>query len=204
MRLAPALFVNCRERIILMSAILITAPADEPLSLSEARAFLRVEHEDDDAVIAALIGAARLQVEAQTRRALLSQGWRLVRDAWPASGRIAVMPAPLQAVTAARIYDDAGVAQDIDPQGFVVDAARSSLSFPPWSFAAPGRASAGIEIDVTIGYGDDASDVPEPLRQAIRMLVAHWYDHRGVVAAEGRALPQGVAALIASYRMVSL
>ena len=187
-----------------MSAILITAPADEPLSLSEAKAFLRVEHEDDDPVIMALIAAARLQVEAQTRRALLSQTWRVIRDAWPASGRIVMTPGPVRAVTAARVYDDAGVAQDIEPQSFVVNVAHSSLSFPPWAPPPPGRASAGIEIDVAVGYGDDAADVPEPLRQAIRMLVAHWYDHRGVVAAEGRALPQGVAALIAPYRMVSL
>jgi uncharacterized phiE125 gp8 family phage protein len=187
-----------------MSAILIDPPADEPLALAEAKAFLRVEHDDDDIVIVALIAAARLHVEAQTRRALLSQGWRLIRDAWPPSGRIAVTPAPVRAVAAARVYDGAGVAHDVDPQTFVVDAAQASLSFPPWSLSPPGRAAAGIEIDVTVGYGDDADDVPEPLRQAIRMLVAHWYDHRGVLAADGTAMPQGVAALIAPYRTVSL
>ena len=36
---------------------------------------------------------------------------------------------------------------------------------------APGRAVAGIEIDVVAGYGAPA-DVPSPLRQAILMLVA--------------------------------
>ena len=34
----------------------------------------------------------------------------------------------------------------------------------------------------TVGYGDAAGDVPEPLRQAIRLLVAHWYENRGLVA----------------------
>ena len=187
-----------------MSAILITAPAQEPLSLAEAKAFLRVEHEADDGLIALLIAAARLAVEGETRRALLSQEWRLVRDAWPQSGRIAVTPAPLTAVTAARVYDEAGAAHTVDAQAFIVDAARAALAFAPWSLPAPGRAVAGIEIDVAVGYGEDADDMPEPLRQAIRMLVAHWYDNRGVVAAEGRTLPRGVAALIAPYRMVSL
>ena len=32
------------------------------------------------------------------------------------------------------------------------------------------------------GYGGGAADVPEPLRQAIRLLVGHWYENRGVVA----------------------
>ncbi len=56
------------------------------------------------------------------------------------------------------------------------------------------------------GYGDAATDVPEPLRQAIRLLTAHWYDNRGLAAIghETAVLPQTVAALIAPYRMLSL
>jgi uncharacterized phiE125 gp8 family phage protein len=38
-------------------------------------------------VIAALIAGARVHVEAQTRRALITQSWRLVRDVWPIDGR---------------------------------------------------------------------------------------------------------------------
>ena len=51
-----------------------------------------------------------------------------------------------------------------------------------------------------------ATNVPEPLRQAIRLLVAHWYENRGIVAAGGEVavLPQSVAALIAPYRVLSL
>jgi uncharacterized phiE125 gp8 family phage protein len=86
-----------------MPSILLIAPAVEPISLAEAKAFLRVEHDDDDDVIAALIAGARLYVEGQTRRALITQSWRLVRDAWPQCGRIEVRPAPLQALDAARI-----------------------------------------------------------------------------------------------------
>jgi uncharacterized phiE125 gp8 family phage protein len=79
-----------------MSSLLLTAPAVEPLSLDEARDYLRVETNDDDALIGALIAGARIHVEAQTRRALITQSWRLSLDAWPEDGRIEVVPAPLR------------------------------------------------------------------------------------------------------------
>jgi uncharacterized phiE125 gp8 family phage protein len=106
-----------------MSSILLTAPAVEPISLAEAKAFLRVEHDDDDDVIAALIAGARIYVEAQTRRALITQSWRLTRDAWPQTGKIAVRPAPLQSLEAVRVYDGQATPLEVDVEAFVVDTA---------------------------------------------------------------------------------
>lgn len=185
-----------------MPSILLTPPALEPVSLDEARAFLRVEHHDDDDTIAALIASARIHVETQTRRALITQSWRIVADAWPGEGRFAVLPAPVQSVSAVRVYDESGAPQMVNLQAFVVDASASALTFAPWALPAPGRASAGIEIDVICGYGDAALDVPEPLRQAVRELAAHWYENRGVVGAA--LMPGTAAALLAPYRMMSL
>lgn len=188
-----------------MSALLLTAPAVEPLSLAEAKAFLRVEHGDDDDVIGALISASRIHIEAQTRRALITQSWRIALDAWPGGGRLPVRPAPLRELTAARVYDSGGVAHVVDLQSLIVDAAASELAFAPWALPSPGRLAAGIELNVVVGYGDAAADVPEPLRQAVRLLIAHWYENRGL-AAVGTVtiLPTTVAALIAPYRMLAL
>ena len=104
-----------------MSSILLDGPAVEPVSLAEAKAYLRVEHDDDDDTIAALIAGARVHVEAQTRRALITQTWRLSRDAWPSNGRIAVLPAPLRELVAARIHKLDGTTQAIDADAFAVD-----------------------------------------------------------------------------------
>jgi uncharacterized phiE125 gp8 family phage protein len=187
-----------------MNSILLTGPAVEPVSLDEAKAFLRIEHDDDDDVITALIAGARLYAEAQTRRALITQSWRLTRDAWPQTGRIAVRPAPLQSLDAVRVHDGGSEAIELDVAGFFPDVAGSELVFAPWAMPQPGRA-AGIELDVTLGYGDAAIDVPEPLRQAIRLLVGHWYENRGVVTpGTTSTLPATVPALLAPYRMVSL
>jgi len=54
-----------------MSSILLTGPAVEPLSLDDARSFLRVEHGDDDPLIAVLIVGARMHVEGQGKTAMM-------------------------------------------------------------------------------------------------------------------------------------
>ena len=188
-----------------MASILLTPPAVEPLSLAEAKAFLRIETSEDDPLIAAFISAARLHVETQTGLALITQSWRMVLDCWPANGRIAVRPAPLQALTAARVFDFDGEALAIDIQAFVVDASTSTLSFIPRALPMPTRIAAGIELDFTAGFGGAASDVPEPLRQALRLLIAHWHENRAIVAgADVAPVPSNTAALIAPYRMLPL
>jgi uncharacterized phiE125 gp8 family phage protein len=191
-----------------MSAILLSPPSSEPVSLADAKLFLRVEHDADDDLIAALIAAARVQLEAQTRRALITQGWRLTRDVWPVSGALPILPVPLREVTAIGVYDSAGMLQMLHVDDFQIDtvSAPALLSFARGALPAPGRRNGGIEIDIEAGYGDDASDVPEPFRQAIRLLVAHWYENRRIISASGEvaALPASVSALIAPFRVLSL
>ncbi len=190
-----------------MSSILLSGPAVEPLTLDEAKAYLRVEHDDDDPVIAALIAGSRIHVETQTRRALITQTWRLIRDNWPVDGQLRILPAPLQQILAARVYDASGATLSIDTQAFVADkaAAPAVVAFAPWSLPMPDRVVGGIEIDVRVGYGDTAATVPQPLRQAIRLLVVHWYENRGLTAARAvGVLPATVSALIAPYRVLSL
>jgi len=58
---------------------------------------------------------------------------------------------------------------------------------------------------IAAAFGAEAGDVPADLRQALRLLVAHSYEHRGITAVGGAvALPAGFHALIAPYRMLSL
>ncbi|MBY0382572.1 MAG: head-tail connector protein [Xanthobacteraceae bacterium] len=188
-----------------MASFLLASPATEPLSVADAKAFLRVEHDDDDAIIASLISSARNHVEALTRRGLITQTWRLVLDRWPDDGRIRPKLGPLQSVAAARVYDQTNAASEIDVARFVVDAASGTIAAPGVFLPLSGRALAGIELDVVIGFGA-ATDVPQVLLQAIRMVVAHWYENRGLVAIGQSVamLPPSVNAMIGSYRVLSL
>lgn len=189
-----------------MAAILLSTPALEPVSVAEAKSYLRVETGDDDAVIASLIAAARSHVEAMTRRAMIAQTWRTVLDAWPPDGRLRLRTGPVRALIAARVFDTGGNASTIDPATFVLDKATDVVASPAWALPQPGRATAGIELDIQLGYGTAASDVPDALRHAIRVLVAHWYDNRGQVAI-GQSVPMmpaSVTAILHSFRVLSL
>lgn len=189
-----------------MSAISLVPPAGEPLSLADAKQFLRVDHADDDAVITALIAAGRAHVEALTRLMLLTQTWRFVRDAWPPHGRFTARIGPLQSLLAARVFDASGIAHPLEVESFVVDAAANVIAAPCWALPVPGRTVAGIELDVICGFGAVANDVPADLIHALKILVAHWYDNRGLVGSSGGAAmqPAGLHALIAPYRVLSL
>ena len=153
-----------------MSSILLTPPAAEPLALDEARAFLRLDTHDDDEIVVALIAAARLHIETQTRRALITQGWRLTLDAWPADGRIAVRPGPLRDLTAARVTDLAGNATALDPQHFVPDLGACELVVAPWAVMQPTRLAAGSSPPPTSpGWSTSprgAGVAPSPARRA--------------------------------------
>jgi uncharacterized phiE125 gp8 family phage protein len=190
-----------------MTAALITPPAIEPVLLDDAKAYLRLDSDDDDALVTAAITAARVHVEALTRRCLIEQQWRVYLDVWPRKRIVRVPVAPLISVEAVTVYDAAGDPQLVDPDDYEVD----TVAVPGrlvLSAAVPiaARQINGIEIEVTAGYGASSIDVPAALRQAIMMLVAHWYEHRGVVGHDraGETPPAGFDALIAPYRILSL
>ncbi|MFL9502472.1 head-tail connector protein [Rhodopseudomonas palustris] len=188
-----------------MPMLLLAGPAAEPWTVADLKSFLRVEHDADDAVIASLLTAARAQIEAWTGKMLLAQRWRLVLDAWPRDGRIVLRGGPLRALIAVRSYDERDYAHGLDLDSFVLNLAGGVIASPPWALPEPGRAVAGIELDLELGYGTAPDDVPAPLRHGVRTLVAQWYDNRGdAVDASAAVLPGGVAAMIAGYRAVAL
>jgi uncharacterized phiE125 gp8 family phage protein len=183
-----------------MSLQLITPPALEPLTLDETKLHLKVDTNDDDALITRLIAAARARAEWDTGRAFVTQSWILWRDAWAETLEIPLPP--LQSVTAVTAYAPDGTETVIDPATYTVDAASqpARIGFgciPPTAL----RAINAVSIAFTAGYGDAADDVPAPLREAILEVVAELYVHRGDAPAE---LTLTIQALLAPYRIFNL
>ena len=153
-----------------MPALLLAGPASEPLTLAEAKAYLRVDHDAEDALITSMITAARASVETLTRRALIDQTWRIVRDAWPASGLIPVPVSPLRTLDRVVRLDAAGTETELPLDAFALDTARlpGLIRVERGRVPAPERPLAGLALDITAGHGPAAADLPAPLIEAVR------------------------------------
>lgn len=184
-----------------MALTLIAPPSAEPLSLDEAKAHLRIDTGTEDTLIGVLITAARHAVEVRTGRALITQGWRWVLDETPAAPLVLARQ-PVQTIDAVSVRDAAGEWVSLVEGAWRLIEGEPMRIAPagPWGY---GRAG-GVRIDFTAGYGDAAA-VPEDLKQAVRLLVAHFYEQRERVGTDrAYAVPDSVDALLAPYRRVSL
>ena len=101
---------------------LITPPAVEPVSLDEVKAHLKVDGTDDDALIGALITAARAQAEWHTHRAFVTQDWIYWRDELPDHGVVKIPLAPLQSLSSITLYPRDGTTHVLDAAAYQVDA----------------------------------------------------------------------------------
>lgn len=189
-----------------MTLIRTVAPVVEPVTLVDAKAHLRVTHSSEDTLIGGLITAAREDVERSAGIALIDQCWRLALDRWPADNRVALLRHPVREVLSVTLYDEAGAATLFDPLQYQLDALSrpTRLHFD----RAPERLRAmnGIEIDFRAGFGEAGTDVPDVLKRAMLLLVAHWYEFRTGFgpADQPVSYPAAYDRLIAGYRNMRL
>lgn len=186
-----------------MGLKLITAPATEPVTVAEARDHLRVDIPDEDLLIGALIVAARKWIEEYTGRQLVTAEWDWVMDGF--CGTLSVPIPPLQSVVSIKHIDSAGVLQTIDSAEYRVDAVSEPGRIEPqygksWPSTYP--VMGAVTVRFLAGYG---STVPEPIRQALLMLVGELYEQRqDSVTSSVNGVPFGVRALLAPYKVWNL
>ena len=189
-----------------------TAPP-EPLDLDEVKANLRVTDDSEDALITALIIAARGYVEDYTGLVLTP---RTVTETVPQLGRwIDLDSWPVSDVTAIR-YPLNGVLTDMAAGSWMMSLKRRPVRLLPtaigWGVGCYASGSIQwalsplpVEIDVAAGYATPA-DVPQTVKQAMHLLVSHWFENRTAAEVGLRAaaieVPFGVAMLLQNKRLV--
>lgn len=185
-----------------MTLIRTGAPALEPVTLVDAKAHLRITHASEDALISGLIRAAREDVERTTGMALIDQSWRLVLDRWPTDNFVMLVRHPVRQVLSVTIFGAEGAASIVNPAAYQLDTlsrpARIHFDRAPERL----RVMNGVEIDFRAGFGEAGTDVPDLLKRAMLLLVAHWYEFRSSFGPDDQPVsyPGGYDRLLSGYR----
>jgi uncharacterized phiE125 gp8 family phage protein len=178
-------------------------PAAEPVTLAEAKAHLRLGGSSEDDLLAGLIRAAREDVERSTGLALIDQHWRLALDCLASSGTALLLRHPVREITAVTAFGSEGEATLVSADDYLADLDSRPARLHFLRRPAYGRAMNGLEIDFRAGFGEAGTDVPDLLRRAILLLVAHWYEFRAGYRPDEQPVsyPPGYERMISGHRL---
>lgn len=186
-----------------MNQRLETPAAIRALDLDEVKAHLRIVGTDEDSHLERLMLAAEQWCEAETGRALCTQTWKFRLDCFPC-GEIVVPHPPLQSITAIQYVDTAGATQTLAAPDYQVDiyteparvASGYGLSWP-----ATREVYNAVTVTAVCGYLNAAA-VPQKLKQAMLLVLAHLYEHREEVSDfQTFQVPKASEWLAAPYRV---
>jgi uncharacterized phiE125 gp8 family phage protein len=180
-----------------------TDPTAEPVSLSEAKLWMKVDGDDDDALISSLIIAARDYCQQYEGRAYVEQEITAYADNYR---RIFYLPvSPVLTVESVEYRDADEAWQTVSSDYYTLrnefDPAYIEFDLTGLSYTLslyPNR----IRVVFTAGYryddnGEWAGSVPDRVKAAMCLLIGHWYEHRiASCEAQLKEIPMGVKSLL--------
>jgi uncharacterized phiE125 gp8 family phage protein len=155
-----------------------TPPAVEPVTLAEAKEYLRVDDTSLDAQITIFIKSARAQLENETGSRLLTQTVLMRCSDWPDLDRLPGVP--VQTVATVKYLDAAGIEQTLASTAYELFGAKLVWGLRPTlntTFPSIRLASDAIRISAVIGYGAATSNLPDVIRLASLLLIRGMLDN---------------------------
>jgi uncharacterized phiE125 gp8 family phage protein len=149
----------------------ITPPASEPVTLAEAKNYLRVEHANDDAMIALMITAAREAAEAYLGTSFITQRWKMTLE----NELPCIVPLRFglaQSIVSIVEKTEVGGSTTIDPAGYRLSIDKRA------AHVLSSRIGFRFEITYDAGYGASAALMPGLIRQGVLQHVATMYEVR--------------------------
>lgn len=198
-----------------------SAPAAEPVVLADAKTFMRVDGTADDSLITSQIAAARQLVEEYLRRSLITQTRKLTLDWFPMAGNrdwwdgirdghigevdgtshyISLPWGKVQSITSITTYDDGNNSAVFSASNYYLDAGDRAVLNDDETWPTDLRERAAVEVVYVAGYGDAASDVPYPIREAIKHIVNAMY--QASACDDGCLITEAAERLLQPYRIL--
>jgi uncharacterized phiE125 gp8 family phage protein len=161
------------------SAIVIT----EPITLAQAKAWLRVTHTDEDAIITALITAARQICEGYISKSFVERTvTAIVRNDL---GNVKLPYGPVGNIT--YVYDVDGT-EITGTEYTLTGVSDKRLGYPMSSY---------VKVIYTAGY----SVLPQQFKTALKMQLSWMYTHRG--DDDGSTIAPDAKAILSPYRSIT-
>lgn len=179
-----------------------TAPSVEPVSIADQKLHLRLLNTDSehDKLLQSIIKAARQYIERVNGLAIIQQTWTLTLEAFPASKFIALPRYPVSSITSITYYDTSNASQTFSSGSYRLQKLADNTSVVELNTNAswPGSYDRSDALTVTFvaGYGSAATNVPDDLIYAIKILAAHWFENPSAVDV---AAPASFEALTTPY-----
>lgn len=177
------------------------------MTLAEAKDHLRVDDENSDAYIQGLIKVASDYVERIVGRTLINTQYSWKMDSFPCEPVLRAPRPPLRSVDSITYVDQNGTTQTWGSTYYLTDTVSQPGRITPaylesWPTNVRGQMNA-VTVTYTAGYGASPTAVPETIRQAILLLVGHWYENRQdvVVGVTPAIVPQQSQWLVESLRL---
>jgi uncharacterized phiE125 gp8 family phage protein len=185
----------------------LTLPAIEPVTLAEAKHHCRVDTDNDDAYLSALIVAAREWCEEYCDATFLHTQYRMTLDYFPLHIELPKPPmATSGAATAVsvvyKLSDQSTALLDSSTYRIDRDSTPGVIRYN-YSGSWPSHLFDFGAVEVTWwgGYGPDAASISQRIKSAILWLVGLWYEKRmAAQQANLSEIPFGVTALLDSIR----
>lgn len=160
----------------------------EPVELDEAKAQLRIEHDDEDGQILGLISAGREWVENYTGLILAPREVTETFDALCSYQQLDAWPIDTDGTVTITYLDAAGTEQSLAGSRLMASRRPARISAAIGSsWPATYKAGEAISVTFTAGY-PTPDDVPWALKQAILLHIQAMYDQGALGSAEEAAL----------------
>lgn len=184
------------------------APASYPVTAAEVKAQLQIDSGDTtwDTLIDNFIAAATAYLDGYSGilgRCIISQTWEARFECFEEEFEL---PFPDVSAVVVKYYDTSGTLQTYSSSNYqlVQEACGSVVSVyltSTWPAVYLNREDK-VVITMTVGY----SSVPAAIKQAILMIIGHWFTNRETVAIGQTVadIPFGASALLAPFRRVGV
>lgn len=179
---------------------IVSQSVQEPISLDDAKNYLKIDGTQDDELVYSIIKAARQMAENKTWVVLNPTVMRVNYDKQEVSEYIRINKCPITSIVGVYYKDNDGATQTLAAQNYEVDLLSNPVRLRIINMPQIGDYMNALSVEFECGY-DNNYDVPKPIIQAMKLIMGHLNENRQdvVLGSSINKMPMGSEYLLEPY-----